>query len=137
VQTEHRLCPAAAAGTPVPDPVCIPLVYQREPVGQLLLAQRAGSASLSPADRRLLGDLARQAGVAAHAVQLSAREEERHRAWLSSRRSLIGAFRAPRRRACPPWSAHVDKVAVLAYVCLWEAQTNLGAEKDGRRGGML
>jgi signal transduction histidine kinase len=67
------------------------LSYQGETVGQLILAPRAAGESFSLADRRLLDDLARQAGVAAHAVRLtsdlrrsrerlvSAREEERRR----------------------------------------------------------
>jgi len=82
----------AAAYPHPPTPISqLPLVYQGEPVGQLILAPRAAGESFSPADRRLLDDLARQAGVAAHAVRLtsdllrsrerlvSAREEERRR----------------------------------------------------------
>jgi signal transduction histidine kinase len=81
----------AALGEPVPDPVRLPLVYRHEPVGELLLAPRAPGEAFSPADRRLLDDLARQAGVAVHAVQLThelqqarerlvaTREEERRR----------------------------------------------------------
>jgi signal transduction histidine kinase len=69
----------------------LPLVYQQETIGQLLLATRAPGESFNPADHRLLDDLARQAGVAAHAVRLmadlqrsrerlvTAREEERRR----------------------------------------------------------
>jgi signal transduction histidine kinase len=68
-----------------------PLIYQGPEVGQLRVAPRAGESELSADDRRLLEDLAHQAGVAAHAVQLtndlrrsreqlvSAREEERRR----------------------------------------------------------
>jgi signal transduction histidine kinase len=67
------------------------LVYQGETVGQLILATRAPGEMFSPADQRLLDDLARQAGVAVHAVRLTsdlqrarerlvtAREEERRR----------------------------------------------------------
>jgi signal transduction histidine kinase len=69
----------------------LPLVYQAEPLGHLLLGPRAPGELFSPADRRLLDDLARQAGVAVHAVRLTAdlqrarerlvtgREEERRR----------------------------------------------------------
>src|SRR6266851_659423 len=69
----------------------LPLVYQAETIGQLLLAPRARGESFTPADRGLLDDLARQAGIAAHAVRLTtelqrarerlvtAREEERRR----------------------------------------------------------
>lgn len=69
----------------------LPLLYQDEPLGQLIVAQRAPSELFSPGDRRLLDDLARQAAIAVYAarvgmdVQLSrnaivsAREEERRR----------------------------------------------------------
>ncbi len=82
---------AAAYGSPVESPVRLPLSYRNEPVGDLLLAPRVGEESFSAKDRRLLEDLARQAGVAAHAVRLTddlqrarerlvtAREEERRR----------------------------------------------------------
>ncbi len=81
----------AASGIPVNDALRLPLVYQNETVGQLLLAPRAPGETFSPADRRLLDDLAREAGVAVHAVRLTidlqrsrerlvtTREEERRR----------------------------------------------------------
>jgi signal transduction histidine kinase len=82
--------PAAAYG-PVPaEVVAFPLTSQRETVGRLLVGTRSGE-RLSPDDERLLADLARQAGPAAHAVALrsaldasraglvTAREEERRR----------------------------------------------------------
>jgi len=69
----------------------LPLVYQGELIGQLIFSPRAPSESFTPAERRLLGDIAHQASVAAHAVRLTAdlqrsrerivtaREEERRR----------------------------------------------------------
>jgi signal transduction histidine kinase len=69
----------------------LPLVYQGETVGQLVFTSRTGEAHLTSADRRVLEDLARHAGVIAHAVGLTAdlrrsrerlvvaREEERRR----------------------------------------------------------
>jgi signal transduction histidine kinase len=51
--------------------VTLSLVYQGERVGQLILAPRAPGEAFSTADRRLLDDLARQAGVAVHAVRLT------------------------------------------------------------------
>jgi len=81
----------AAIGEPIADPVRLPLVYQHEPVGELLLAPRTPGEAFSPSDRRLLDDLARQAGIAVHAIQLThalqqarerlveTREEERRR----------------------------------------------------------
>lgn len=81
----------AAAGDPVDTPQHLTLVYQNEPIGELLLGTRPGEDAFSAADRRLLEDLARQAGHAAHTVRLTAdlqqarerlvatREEERRR----------------------------------------------------------
>ena len=72
-------------------PLILPLVYQAEIIGQLLLASRAPGDAFTAADQRLLEDIAHQAGVAVHAVRLTAdlqrsrerlvttREEERRR----------------------------------------------------------
>ena len=82
---------AIASGIPVAEALRLPLVYQNETVGQLLLGPRAPGESFSAADNRLLDDLAREAGVAVHAVRLTTdlqrsrerlvttREEERRR----------------------------------------------------------
>jgi signal transduction histidine kinase len=82
---------AAEYGTPPGESVVLPLTYQGEAVGQLVLAPRSPGEAFSASDERLLGDLARQAGVAAYAVRLTAdlqrsrerlvtaREEERRR----------------------------------------------------------
>ena len=65
--------PAASFGqVPEEDLVHLPLVYQNEQIGELLLAPRAPGETFAPADRALLSDLARQAGIAAHAVRLTA-----------------------------------------------------------------
>src|SRR5918998_1824002 len=81
----------AEHGTPKGELVVLPLVYQQEKVGQLLVAPRAPRETFSQADTRLLEDLARQVEVAVHAVRLTAdlqhsrerlvttREEERRR----------------------------------------------------------
>jgi signal transduction histidine kinase len=81
----------AVYGAPVEAALTLPLVYQAETIGQLTLGPRQRGETFTPADRRLLEDLARQIGVAAHAVQLTAdlqrsrerlvtaREEERRR----------------------------------------------------------
>ena len=82
---------AAASGQPTADPLRLPLSYQGETVGELLLAVRMPGEEFSAADRRLLGDLAHHAGVAVHGVRVMddlrrsrerlvlAREEERRR----------------------------------------------------------
>lgn len=69
---EESYAPAASTGTPVGEPLILPLVYQAEISGQMHLAPRAPGEAFTPADRRLLDELARQAGVAAHAMRLSA-----------------------------------------------------------------
>jgi hypothetical protein len=62
---------AAAYGSPVGEPESLPLVYQREEIGPLVLSPRAPGERFSAADRSLLEDLARQAEVAVHAVRLT------------------------------------------------------------------
>ncbi len=69
----------------------LPLVYQLETIGQLILAPRAPGEPFSQTDRRLLETIARQTGVAAYNVRLTqdlqrsrerlvtTREEERRR----------------------------------------------------------
>ena len=63
---------AAASGTAQDDLVRLPLIYAAETIGELVVAPRAPGEALTPADRSLLDDLARQAGVAIHAVRLTA-----------------------------------------------------------------
>jgi signal transduction histidine kinase len=82
---------AATYGQTNGDALRLPLVYQAEPIGELILSPRAPGDSWTPADRRLLDELARQTGMAARAVRLTgdlqrsreqlvlAREEERRR----------------------------------------------------------
>jgi signal transduction histidine kinase len=78
-------------GRPQDNLLILPLVYHTETIGQLLLAPRTQGEAFTAADRRLLEDIARQAGVAMHAVRLTTdlqrsrerlvttREEERRR----------------------------------------------------------
>ena len=82
---------AASHGRPSPIALQLPLVYQGDTIGRLVVAPRAPGEPFSAADIRLLEDLARGAGVAAFAVRLTsdlqrsrehlvvAREEERRR----------------------------------------------------------
>lgn len=82
---------AAAYGLPIGQPLVLPLAYQSEIIGQLMVSPRRRDEGFSPADLRLLDTIAHEAGVAAHAVRLtadlqrsrerlvSAREEERRR----------------------------------------------------------
>src|SRR6266496_4400997 len=63
---------SASAGELVGEPLILPLVYQKDAIGQMRLAPRTPGEPFTPADRHLLDELARQAGLAAHAVQLTA-----------------------------------------------------------------
>lgn len=81
----------ASYGEVAPIALRLPLQYQAAPVGALVLAARSGDDGFTAADRRLLEDVARQAGVAAHAVALTA-------ALQGSRERLVAAREEERRR---------------------------------------
>ena len=82
---------AAAYGHASDELVRLPLSYQGETISQLVLAPRARGEEFNPADYHLLKNIAHQAGMAVHAVSLTAdlqrsrqrlvttREEERRR----------------------------------------------------------
>ena len=63
---------AADYGSPLGETESLPLVYQGEEIGRLMIAPRSPGEEFSAADRRLLEDLARPAEVAVHAVSLTA-----------------------------------------------------------------
>ena len=86
--------PAASYGlspTRKDQHIALPLVYQNERIGRLVLSPRSPGESFNPAEKDLLADIARHVGVAANAVLLTenlqrsrerivtAREEERRR----------------------------------------------------------
>jgi signal transduction histidine kinase len=82
---------SATYGRYAPIAVRLPLSYQSACVGELLVAARSSAEPFTPAEQRLLADIARQAGVVVHAAALSSalqqsrehlvttREEERRR----------------------------------------------------------
>ncbi len=82
---------AAAHGSPTGEEIAVPLNYAGETVGQLLLSPRTPGEKFTPADRRLLEDLARQAEVAVQAVELTADLQR-------SRERLVSAREEGRRR---------------------------------------
>ena len=98
LREEGHFAIAAAAGTPVADPLSMPLVYQGEPVGQLLVSPRAPGEGWSPADRRLLDDLAHHAGVAVHGVRLTTDLQRLTADLQRSRERLVLAREEERRR---------------------------------------
>ena len=87
-----------SAGSPVAEPLMLPLVYQHETVGQLLLAPRAPGEAYSPADKRLLNDLAHQAGVAVYAVRLTTDLQRLAADLQRSRERLVTTREEERRR---------------------------------------
>jgi signal transduction histidine kinase len=98
VRRQSALQVAAAHGTAMDTPVHLPLVYQAEPVGELLLTPRSPGESFTANDRRLLADLAHQAGIAVHAVSLA---EDLHALTADLQRSrerLVTAREEERRR---------------------------------------
>jgi two-component system NarL family sensor kinase len=82
---------AAVFGRAVGEPLAVPLVYQAESIGRLLLGPRAPGESFSPADRRLLVDLAGPVAMAASAVRLTGDLQR-------SRQRLVTALEEERRR---------------------------------------
>lgn len=78
--------------------VRVPLVYRQEQVGELWLAPRSPGGGLTPADQRLLHDLARQVGVAVHAARLTADLQRLTGDLQHSRERLVAAREEERRR---------------------------------------
>jgi signal transduction histidine kinase len=82
---------AALYGNFVPELVQFPLVYQGEDTGRLAVGLRSPGSHFSPAEMRLLQNIARQAGTAVHAVQLTADLQR-------SRQNLVAAREEERLR---------------------------------------
>lgn len=91
VLRHNQMAIGSCYGSPVANPTVWPLLHQGEPVGELLLGPRSTGEAFGSADRKLLDDLARQAGVAVHALQLTADLQR-------SRERLVGAREEERRR---------------------------------------
>jgi signal transduction histidine kinase len=91
VQRGDQLEVMASTGEPAGDLIALPLVYQAERIGQLLVAPRAPGEAFTLAERRLLDDIAFQAGAALHAIRLTADLQR-------SREQLVTAREEERRR---------------------------------------
>lgn len=88
----------ASYGTPTPTSLRLSLVYQAETIGELLLAPRDPGASWTSADKRLLEEVARHAGMAVHAVQLSVALQHANERLTDARERLVTAREEERRR---------------------------------------
>jgi len=90
---------AAASGTtPTNEARRLPLVYQGEFVGILLIAPRGRDDTLTPSDVSLLDDLTHQIGNAVHTVRLTSDLQGLTRDLQRSRERLITAREEERRR---------------------------------------
>lgn len=91
--------PLAAWGHPPAYPlVRLPLMHQGQAVGELLLAPRSPGENFSLVDRRLLDDLARQAGTALFAAQQTWQAQRLAEDLQRSRERLVTAREEERRR---------------------------------------
>ncbi len=81
----------ASVGSPVAETLALPLCYQTETVGQLILSPRSPGETFTEQEHRLLQDIADQAGALTAAVRLTA-------ALQRSRERIVFAHEEERRR---------------------------------------
>lgn len=98
LQQQHEETVAASYGSAEKELVRFLLIYQNEQIGALLLAPRSPGEPFTPTDRRLLDDLARQAGIAAYSVRLMRDMQHLTTELLHSRTQLVTAREEERRR---------------------------------------
>jgi len=98
LKQEGEFVRAASYGVSRESLTHLPLVYQNEQIGELVLAPRAPGEPFTPADRALLDDLARQTGIAVHAVRLTSDLQRMAADVQRSREQLVTAREEERRR---------------------------------------
>jgi signal transduction histidine kinase len=98
LQEAGQLTVVASFGSPAGEPLRLPLVYHAETIGELSVSPRAPGDLWTPADRHLLDELARHAGVAAHAVRLTAHLQRSNADLIGARERLVTAREEERRR---------------------------------------
>jgi len=76
----------------------LPLIYQRESIGKLLLAPRSPGEDFTPSDLRLLNELTHQISLAAHAVRLTADLQRSNEHLRAARARLVTTREEERRR---------------------------------------
>ncbi len=81
----------AEFGSMLGESIVIPLVYQGDSIGELVLSLGSHGANLSPGEGRLLGDMTRQAAVAVHSVVMTTQLQR-------SRERLVSVVEEERRR---------------------------------------
>ncbi len=91
LRTDGSVEVAAEYGRSPGNQVELPLVYQGEHIGELLVGERDSGDPFNPGEMILLGNIARQASAAAHSVQLTADLQR-------SRQRLVTAREEERRR---------------------------------------
>jgi signal transduction histidine kinase len=87
----HSRLVAGFRQPPPSELIYLPLTYQAQRVGELILAPRALGEAFSPADMRLINIIAQQAGVAAYTLRLNSELQQ-------SRERLVTAREEERRR---------------------------------------
>ncbi len=119
---------AASVGNPVPNTLRLPLVHRGEPVGQLLVGPRFSDEPWAPSDRRLLIDLARQAGTAVQSIQLTADLQRLTADLQQSRERLVLSREEERRRLRS--DLHDDLAPTLAALSLTAATARDLVDRD-------
>jgi signal transduction histidine kinase len=98
-QGEHLAIAASSGVCRVPETLLrLPIVAHGSPLGELLLAPREPNAAFTPPERALLADLARQAGIALHAVRLTTDLQQLTHELQQSRTQLVTTREEERRR---------------------------------------
>jgi len=98
LKQEGEFVTTASYGSLIESLTHLPLVYQTEQIGELVLAPRARGEPFSSADQILLADLARQAGIAVHAVSLTTDLQRLTQELQHSRTHLVTTREEERRR---------------------------------------
>lgn len=98
VKRDEAFTIAASYGERGDELISLPLVYQGEHIGELVLAPRISGETFSASDKRLLNDLTHEVGIAVHAVRLTADLQRLTNDLQRSRERLVLTREEERRR---------------------------------------